>query len=69
MVTYRSDVTDYFSESANGERERETKTYVFFMLVRVVNTTTRGPKIQLPGGSEYSSVRHHGHSEAIVIGF
>ena len=50
-------------------RERETKTYVFFMLVRVVNTTTRGPKIQLPGGSEYSSVRHHGHSEAIVIGF
>lgn len=66
-------MTDYFSESAKGEREieRETKTYVFFMLVRVVNTTTRGPrpKTQLLGGPDYSSVRHHGHSEAIVIGF
>lgn len=57
------------SLKARREKERETKTYVFLMLVRVVNTTRRGPKIQLPGGSEYSSVRHHGHSEAVVIGF
>ena len=38
-------MTDYFSESAKGERE--TKTYEFSMLVRVRNTTARGPKLHL----------------------